>query len=75
MSRFEFLFVAALAASFALPLAARADSAERELPAFKASRVEPLRVQECIGRGTGPMIPTRRERFFASLRPPCANWP
>ncbi|MFZ5894721.1 MAG: hypothetical protein ACOY0T_26900 [Myxococcota bacterium] len=52
MSQFKFLFVSALAASLALPLAARADSAECELHAFKANRVEPLRIQERIGRGT-----------------------
>lgn len=52
MSQFKFLFVGALAATFALPLAARADSAECELRAFKANRVEPLRIQERIGRGT-----------------------
>ncbi|HET9931061.1 MAG TPA: hypothetical protein VFQ35_10255 [Polyangiaceae bacterium] len=52
MSQFKFLFVSALAAALALPLAARADSAECELHAFKANRVEPLRVQERIGRGT-----------------------
>lgn len=52
MSQFKFLFVSALAASLALPLAARADSAECELHAFKANRVEPLRIQERMGRGT-----------------------
>ena len=52
MSQFKFLFVSALAASLALPIAARADSAECELHAFKANRVEPLRIQERMGRGT-----------------------
>jgi hypothetical protein len=50
MSQFKLLFVGALAATLALPLAARADSAECELHAFKANRVEPLRVQERVGR-------------------------
>jgi len=52
MSQFKFLFVSALTATLALPLAARADSAECELHAFKANRVEPLRIQERVGRGT-----------------------
>ncbi len=52
MTKSKFLFVSALAASLALPLAARADSAECELHAFKANRVEPLRVQQRVGRGT-----------------------
>lgn len=52
MSRFKFLFVGALAASFVMPLAAQADSAQCELHALNANRVEPLRVQERFGRGT-----------------------
>ncbi|MFZ5893792.1 MAG: hypothetical protein ACOY0T_22210 [Myxococcota bacterium] len=52
MSQFKFLFVSAFAASLALPFVARADSAQCELHAFKANRVEPLRIQERIGRTT-----------------------
>lgn len=52
MSKSTLLFLSALAAGLTLPLAARADSAECELHALKASRVEPLRIQQRMGRGT-----------------------
>ncbi|MFZ5894615.1 MAG: hypothetical protein ACOY0T_26370 [Myxococcota bacterium] len=54
-------------------LAARADFAECELHPFKADRVEPLHIQERIGRGTIEKL-AGAQAFVPAQKGRAAGW-